>query len=133
MIILGVPGFARNLRVYKTSHGNPCYGRPDGLYPNPNDQHSYYNCVWGRTYIQRCPEHLLYRHSITACYYPGSPVTGSSSHEICDPMTTTSTPTMTPMTTTSRPTTTIATTTHRTTTTNTPTTTTNTHPEPPTK
>ncbi|XP_037344481.2 mucin-2-like isoform X2 [Pungitius pungitius] len=78
---LGVPGLARNIPVYKRGYGNPCYGMQDGPYPNPNDPHSYYNCVWGLAYIQKCPLHLVYKHSITTCYYPGSSESSSSSHE----------------------------------------------------
>ncbi|KAM8864662.1 uncharacterized protein AB9W97_018879 [Spinachia spinachia] len=104
---LGVPGLARNLPVYKTGDGNPCYGRQDGRYPNPNDRYSYYNCVWGYTYIQKCPENLVYRHSIAACYYPGVAVTSNTSHEIpckaghtTKPTLTTSSPPATPIKTT---------------------------------
>ncbi|XP_062419497.1 peritrophin-55-like [Pungitius pungitius] len=107
---LGVPGHARHLGGYKVGYGNPCYGRQDGKYPNPNDPHSFYNCVWGHTYVQKCPKNLVYKHSITTCYYPGSSETSSTSDETTTspptaaPMTTTSPHTAAPMTTTSPPT-----------------------------
>ncbi|KAM8864661.1 uncharacterized protein AB9W97_018878 [Spinachia spinachia] len=67
---LGLPGLAKHLPVYKTQ-GNPCYGGVNGPYPNPADPHTFYNCDWGNVYLQKCPGHLVYRHSIKACGYPG--------------------------------------------------------------
>ncbi|KAM8864667.1 uncharacterized protein AB9W97_018884 [Spinachia spinachia] len=81
---LGLPGLARHLPVYKT-HENPCYGGVNGPYPNPADPHTFYNCDWGNVYLQKCPGHLVYRHSIKACGYPG--------HTTTTPVVTTSTPT----------------------------------------
>ncbi|KAG9352782.1 hypothetical protein JZ751_017358, partial [Albula glossodonta] len=37
-----------------------CAGRPDGLYPNPTDQTTYFQCFRGNTYIHSCQPGLVY-------------------------------------------------------------------------
>ncbi|XP_046534128.1 chitotriosidase-1 isoform X1 [Equus quagga] len=44
-----------------------CQGRADGLYPNPRDGSSYYNCVGGRLFQQSCPRGLVFSSSCKCC------------------------------------------------------------------
>ncbi|XP_062414193.1 chondroitin proteoglycan 1-like [Pungitius pungitius] len=64
---LGVPGLAGHLPAYQGP--SPC-AQPNGLFPNPADPHSFYNCDWGKGTLQYCPVNLVYNHAIKACDYP---------------------------------------------------------------
>nr|ABX82529.1 chitotriosidase [Equus caballus] len=44
-----------------------CQGRADGLYPNPRDGSSYYNCAGGRLFQQSCPRGLVFSSSCKCC------------------------------------------------------------------
>ncbi|XP_034027409.1 acidic mammalian chitinase-like [Thalassophryne amazonica] len=52
---------------------NFCSGKPDGLYVNPNDAHTFYQCSNGYTYIQRCPADLVYNDRCKCCVYKSLP------------------------------------------------------------
>uniref|UniRef100_A0A3Q3FUH0 chitinase n=1 Tax=Labrus bergylta TaxID=56723 RepID=A0A3Q3FUH0_9LABR len=83
--------------------GGVCSEGP-GLYPNPSDPHSYYNCDdFGVAHHQVCPPSLVFRDSCKCCDF--------STTKECHPKTTTAAPTTTtapPTTTTAPPTTTTA-------------------------
>ncbi|KAJ8258700.1 hypothetical protein COCON_G00177120 [Conger conger] len=49
---------------------NFCTGRPDGLYPNPNDITAYFQCSNGNTHIQRCNHGLVYVDACKCCNWP---------------------------------------------------------------
>ncbi|XP_051004163.1 chitotriosidase-1 [Acomys russatus] len=44
-----------------------CQGKADGLYPNPGDKSSYFNCAGGRLYQQNCPPGLVFSASCKCC------------------------------------------------------------------
>lgn len=44
-----------------------CDGRADGIYPNPKNRGSFYQCVGGLTYLQNCPAGLVYKESCKCC------------------------------------------------------------------
>ncbi|XP_076797324.1 chitotriosidase-1 isoform X2 [Arvicanthis niloticus] len=46
---------------------NFCQGRADGVYPNPREKSSYYNCGGGRLFQQNCPPGLVFRDSCKCC------------------------------------------------------------------
>ncbi|PWA31892.1 hypothetical protein CCH79_00006559 [Gambusia affinis] len=48
---------------------NFCVGKPDGNYVNVNDRHTFYQCVAGITYTQRCPANLVYNYRCDCCVY----------------------------------------------------------------
>lgn len=48
-----------------------CRGKTNGLYPNPSDLNSFYNCFSNITYLQKCFTGLVYNDSCKCCdYYP---------------------------------------------------------------
>ncbi|XP_033481669.1 chitinase, acidic.1 [Epinephelus lanceolatus] len=47
-----------------------CRGRPDGLYVNPADQTTYFQCFHGNTYLHRCQPGLIYWDSCKCCNWP---------------------------------------------------------------
>ncbi|XP_021173859.2 acidic mammalian chitinase [Fundulus heteroclitus] len=47
-----------------------CVGKPDGIYKNDSDRHTFYQCVNGITYIQTCPANLIYLETCRCCVYP---------------------------------------------------------------
>nr|XP_046237257.1 acidic mammalian chitinase-like [Scatophagus argus] len=47
-----------------------CRGRPDGLYTNPADRNTYFQCFRGNTYLQRCQPGLIYWDSCKCCNWP---------------------------------------------------------------
>ncbi|XP_019723173.1 chitinase, acidic.1 [Hippocampus comes] len=47
-----------------------CHGRPDGLYPNPFDSNTYFQCFRGNTYLHRCQPGLIYWDSCKCCNWP---------------------------------------------------------------
>ncbi|XP_062417078.1 chondroitin proteoglycan 2-like isoform X2 [Pungitius pungitius] len=52
------------------NNANECYGRKDGQYTNPKDQHSFLSCVAGLTYVMQCPANLVYVEAKNWCDYP---------------------------------------------------------------
>ncbi|XP_026188210.1 acidic mammalian chitinase-like [Mastacembelus armatus] len=61
-----------------TGSGGPCAGRSDGLYTNPNDPNSFYNCGNGITHIQNCQPGLVFRQSCNCCDYSTGTTSTSS-------------------------------------------------------
>ncbi|XP_037540696.1 acidic mammalian chitinase [Nematolebias whitei] len=52
----------------KVSSGSGfCAGKVNGLYPNPTDRNSFYQCVDGFTYLQRCQPNLVYNEHCQCC------------------------------------------------------------------
>ncbi|KAM9800529.1 chitinase, acidic.1 [Syngnathus typhle] len=47
-----------------------CHGRPDGLYENPADASTYFQCFRGNTYLHRCQPGLIYWDSCKCCNWP---------------------------------------------------------------
>ncbi|XP_072521585.1 chitinase, acidic.1 [Salminus brasiliensis] len=47
-----------------------CSGKPDGLYPNPTDQNTYFQCFRGNTYLHRCQPGLVYVDACKCCNWP---------------------------------------------------------------
>lgn len=47
-----------------------CAGRPDGNYKNDSNRNTFYQCVNGITYIQKCPVDLVYNKNCDCCVYP---------------------------------------------------------------
>ncbi|XP_068171287.1 chitinase, acidic.1 [Antennarius striatus] len=47
-----------------------CRGRPDGLYENPADKTTYFQCYVGNTYLHRCQPGLIYWDSCKCCNWP---------------------------------------------------------------
>ncbi|XP_006834178.1 PREDICTED: chitotriosidase-1 [Chrysochloris asiatica] len=44
-----------------------CQGKADGLYPNPQERSSYYNCAGGRLFKQNCPAGLVFSSGCQCC------------------------------------------------------------------
>ncbi|XP_077458264.1 chitinase, acidic.1 [Stigmatopora argus] len=44
-----------------------CLGRPDGLYTNPADKTTYFQCFMGNTYLHHCQPGLIYYDSCKCC------------------------------------------------------------------
>ncbi|XP_013866364.1 acidic mammalian chitinase [Austrofundulus limnaeus] len=61
------PGPATTTKVV-TGNGF-CVGKVDGLYPNVDDRNTFYQCVAGLTYVQRCQPTLIYNHYCQCCVY----------------------------------------------------------------
>ncbi|KAG5835435.1 hypothetical protein ANANG_G00243980 [Anguilla anguilla] len=47
-----------------------CKGRPDGLYPNPNDNATFFQCSFGNTHTHRCQPGLVYVDACKCCNWP---------------------------------------------------------------
>uniref|UniRef100_A0A3Q3MYX0 chitinase n=1 Tax=Mastacembelus armatus TaxID=205130 RepID=A0A3Q3MYX0_9TELE len=47
-----------------------CHDRPDGLYENPEDKNTYFQCFQGKTYLHRCQPGLIYWDSCKCCNWP---------------------------------------------------------------
>uniref|UniRef100_A0A672J9N9 Acidic mammalian chitinase n=1 Tax=Salarias fasciatus TaxID=181472 RepID=A0A672J9N9_SALFA len=47
-----------------------CLSKIGGVYPKPDDPHSFYNCANGITWIQACPESLVFRENCLCCDRP---------------------------------------------------------------
>lgn len=47
-----------------------CQGRPDGLYTNPSDATTYFQCFRGNTYLHSCQPGLVYMDSCKCCDWP---------------------------------------------------------------
>ncbi|XP_037327273.2 chondroitin proteoglycan-2-like [Pungitius pungitius] len=62
---LGLPG----IEAQYAPQG-PCAGKPDGLYPNPSDEHSFFYCVAGQAILKQCAANLVYNPAIKGCDYP---------------------------------------------------------------
>uniref|UniRef100_A0A3B4VLY2 chitinase n=1 Tax=Seriola dumerili TaxID=41447 RepID=A0A3B4VLY2_SERDU len=52
------------------SDPNFCIGKTSGLYPNPSNLNSFYNCFNDITYVQNCPSGLVFRDSCKCCGRP---------------------------------------------------------------
>uniref|UniRef100_A0A3Q3F4M9 chitinase n=1 Tax=Labrus bergylta TaxID=56723 RepID=A0A3Q3F4M9_9LABR len=91
--------------------GGLCSEGP-GLYPNPSDPHSYYNCDnFGVAHHQVCPPSLVFRDSCKCCDFSTTETSQPKTTTTSPPTTTTAAPTTTtaaPTTTTTAPTTTTA-------------------------
>ncbi|XP_063065568.1 uncharacterized protein LOC134457490 [Engraulis encrasicolus] len=44
-----------------------CVGKADGIYANPEDESSFYQCANGRTFLQNCNANLVFRESCQCC------------------------------------------------------------------
>ncbi|NWV30921.1 CHIA chitinase, partial [Grantiella picta] len=44
-----------------------CAGKADGQYADPNNPRNFYNCYGGRTYLQKCPEGLVFDPTCSCC------------------------------------------------------------------
>uniref|UniRef100_A0A8C2A2F7 chitinase n=1 Tax=Cyprinus carpio TaxID=7962 RepID=A0A8C2A2F7_CYPCA len=47
-----------------------CVGKPDGLYPNPSDETTYFQCFRGNTYLHKCQPGLVYSDACKCCDWP---------------------------------------------------------------
>lgn len=47
-----------------------CAGKSDGIYMNDKDGNSFYQCVHGHTYLQRCPVNLVFSDRCKCCDWP---------------------------------------------------------------
>uniref|UniRef100_A0A7N6AMM4 chitinase n=1 Tax=Anabas testudineus TaxID=64144 RepID=A0A7N6AMM4_ANATE len=47
-----------------------CHGRPDGLYENPADKTSFFQCHVGNTYLHNCQPGLVFWDSCKCCNWP---------------------------------------------------------------
>ncbi|XP_063765852.1 acidic mammalian chitinase-like isoform X2 [Eleginops maclovinus] len=47
-----------------------CNGKPDGLYPHPEDSASFYNCAGGITHLSRCGTGSVFNQSCKCCDWP---------------------------------------------------------------
>ncbi|XP_054902245.1 acidic mammalian chitinase-like [Poeciliopsis prolifica] len=47
-----------------------CNGKPDGNYRNDSDRTTFYQCVSGNTYLQRCPVNLVFSDRCNCCDWP---------------------------------------------------------------
>uniref|UniRef100_I3JXA6 chitinase n=1 Tax=Oreochromis niloticus TaxID=8128 RepID=I3JXA6_ORENI len=50
--------------------GDFCHGRPDGLYENPAEKNTYFQCFQGNTYLHHCQSGLIYWDSCKCCNWP---------------------------------------------------------------
>uniref|UniRef100_A0A3Q3JH21 Acidic mammalian chitinase n=1 Tax=Monopterus albus TaxID=43700 RepID=A0A3Q3JH21_MONAL len=55
------------VRNWYTPTGGPCIGKSNGVYSNPSDSNSFYNCANGVTYIQYCQAGLIFNKSCKCC------------------------------------------------------------------
>ncbi|XP_040007634.1 acidic mammalian chitinase-like [Xiphias gladius] len=51
-----------------------CVGKPNDLFPNPNDPGSFFQCFNGKTYFQVCQPNLVFQESCKCCKFPNSGV-----------------------------------------------------------
>ncbi|XP_029007324.1 acidic mammalian chitinase-like isoform X1 [Betta splendens] len=47
-----------------------CRGRPDGLYENPADKTTFFQCHSGNTHLQHCQPGLIFWDSCKCCHWP---------------------------------------------------------------
>ncbi|XP_044206711.1 acidic mammalian chitinase-like [Thunnus albacares] len=47
-----------------------CAGKTDGLYANEKDSNSFFQCVHGRTHLQKCPVNLVFNIRCKCCDWP---------------------------------------------------------------
>lgn len=47
-----------------------CSGKPDGMYPNPENKNSFYMCVGGITHIRFCGAGTVYDDACKCCTWP---------------------------------------------------------------
>ncbi|XP_005991782.2 acidic mammalian chitinase-like [Latimeria chalumnae] len=55
-----------------TSSSGPfsCTGRAEGIYPDPEDPHKFYNCASGKTFHLSCPRGLVFDVACECCSWP---------------------------------------------------------------
>uniref|UniRef100_A0A8C2D320 chitinase n=1 Tax=Cyprinus carpio TaxID=7962 RepID=A0A8C2D320_CYPCA len=46
-----------------------CNGKPDGLYPHPEDPNKYYNCAGGHTFLENCGKGTVFDDSCKCCSF----------------------------------------------------------------
>ena len=56
------------LVVSSLAHGFVCPS--DGLFLNPDDQHTFYQCAFGTAHRMPCPAGLVWDQSIHVCEWP---------------------------------------------------------------
>ncbi|XP_054464726.1 chitotriosidase-1-like [Anoplopoma fimbria] len=49
------------------NHGNFCNGKSRGLFPNPTDQYSFYNCTGQIGTIESCPSNMVFNKQCECC------------------------------------------------------------------
>lgn len=47
-----------------------CNGKPDGLYPHPEDSNKFYNCAGGNTFLDHCAVGTVFDDSCKCCVWP---------------------------------------------------------------
>ncbi|XP_062397938.1 acidic mammalian chitinase-like [Sardina pilchardus] len=47
-----------------------CVGKAEGIYANPEDRGTFYQCASGRTFLQNCPATLVFKQSCKCCSWP---------------------------------------------------------------
>uniref|UniRef100_A0A672ST40 chitinase n=1 Tax=Sinocyclocheilus grahami TaxID=75366 RepID=A0A672ST40_SINGR len=47
-----------------------CNGKPDGLYPHPEDPNKYYNCAGGNTFLEHCATGTVFDDTCKCCVWP---------------------------------------------------------------
>ncbi|KAG9352781.1 hypothetical protein JZ751_017357, partial [Albula glossodonta] len=47
-----------------------CAGKPDGVYANPDDNTSFYECAGGKTFLKRCGAGTVFEDSCKCCTWP---------------------------------------------------------------
>uniref|UniRef100_A0A8C2BF65 chitinase n=1 Tax=Cyprinus carpio TaxID=7962 RepID=A0A8C2BF65_CYPCA len=47
-----------------------CNGKPDGLYPHPEDPNKYYNCAGGHTFLEHCATGTVFDDTCKCCAWP---------------------------------------------------------------
>ncbi|XP_067913406.1 acidic mammalian chitinase-like isoform X2 [Heterodontus francisci] len=65
-----VPISITTTAISDTSASDWCQGKPQGLYPDPNDRRKYYNCGDRQTFHLLCPNNLVYDHNCHCCNWP---------------------------------------------------------------
>ncbi|CAF3094518.1 unnamed protein product [Rotaria sp. Silwood2] len=53
--------------LHTVTYGFQCPG--DGLFANPQDQHSFYQCTHGMYYLMQCPAGLVWNQQTQFCYW----------------------------------------------------------------
>ncbi|XP_045913441.1 acidic mammalian chitinase-like [Micropterus dolomieu] len=64
------PSFRPTIHTSSKSPDNFCATKTGGVYANPDDPGSFYNCANGITWIQNCSANLVFRESCKCCDWP---------------------------------------------------------------
>lgn len=56
------------LALNSVAHGFVCPS--DGLFLNPDDQHTYFQCAFGKAHLMPCPAGLVWDQSNPGCEWP---------------------------------------------------------------